>query len=117
MNWRDMACAFALIAIILRAFIPVGFMPGDGRGHAIVICSGDHLSQIAVGLDGRPLPDHGRAHDQPCGFSLNVASLGGTTPVVLLPPVFAEIVPDFAVDTALSSHTPSGYSSRAPPIA
>lgn len=55
----------ALLAMVLRALIPAGWMPAQaGQGTGLVICTGQGLVTIQVGPDGKPLPAHPGDQDQ-----------------------------------------------------
>ncbi len=68
------ACAqFALAVMLLRALLPVGWMPGTTPqgGMALVICSGDDPGQTMAGMPGM---DHksapgGNHHNDECPFA------------------------------------------------
>jgi hypothetical protein len=66
---------FALAAIVLRAIVPVGWMPGTSEsGTPIILCTAQGLLEIAVGADGKPV-DQGEQesapHAPPCVFGAN----------------------------------------------
>lgn len=73
-DWRFWATQALLVAFILRALIPAGYMPDLAAARAgtfqIVICAagGEHL--IAVDADGNEVPDHSAAFaGEPCAFA------------------------------------------------
>jgi hypothetical protein len=68
-------------AFLLRALVPVGFMPDIAGllagGMPLVICSGGMEKTVFVDADGQPLADHSvPAAEAPCLFA-------GLTPVPL----------------------------------
>jgi hypothetical protein len=54
---KEFAVRLTLIALILRAFLPVGWMPnpeGLGSGAAIVLCTSHGPVEAIIGPDGKP---------------------------------------------------------------
>jgi hypothetical protein len=114
--------AFALIAMAIRAAVPVGFMltAEQGRWVTVTICSGSGPMQMALNLDtgehrdgGEPSPDdQGQGVDHaPCVF----ASAATAAP----PPLFEAIVPQSGFATLTAPAFPSqvsvGQGLAAPP--
>lgn len=63
-----------LAAVVLRALIPVGFMPDFGAAakgvFKVVICTAAGSKHVMLDADGKPLPDQkSQHHDQPCAFA------------------------------------------------
>ena len=89
---REPVAALALIALIARALIPLGFMPGvvDGRPR-LVICDGRMSGSADLGRHGRP----GSSAETPCPFahcwgaapppSTLGVSLASTAPMIAVP--------------------------------
>lgn len=85
----------ALVAMLFRALLPIGWMPniGGAPGTPIILCSLDGPVQILLGADGQPVkqsPDQNDAHQHDaCPFA---AAPHFATPVavaVLAPPGIA----------------------------
>lgn len=113
--FNQIVLALVLTVFALRAFVPVGFMPGQADGaHTIVICSGLEEKTVQVGDNGQ-LP-HKNMQDMPCGFAVNAhASTHDVVAVVL--PVLRTLKnePPAPVDLP-TTDTASAYQTRAPPI-
>lgn len=78
------AAGLALLALLLRALAPAGWMPAvaaDG-GVTIVVCTGSGPAEAKLNL-GIPAKQGGGAKDAPCGF----AGLGA--PALPAAPAFA----------------------------
>ena len=108
----------ALLAFLVRSFIPVGFMPGLGGGsYPLVICSGHGPVTIHVAADKTPsAPAHSpHSHEMPCSYAQ--ASAQGTLadhPSLPAPPA-AELVLASA-ETIFSPHIAvKNYFSQGPP--
>jgi hypothetical protein len=113
----------ALAAMLLRALIPVGWMPSSqiAQGTPIVICTQYGQAHVLVDSEGRrpPAPsDHensGRTHP-PCAFA-SIATLA--LPVIALAalPVLVEVEtgPHLAGRSAPQVPPPAPWQSRAPP--
>jgi hypothetical protein len=114
-----------LVAYLLRAFVPAGWMPAAMAGEAgnyIFICTVSGLKTIAVDSDGMPLDEeapHGLDHDgKLCTFGV-ASKLALASPdiraglpsnvYILHAPIAARFVP-----AAVGLH--SSYSPRAPPV-
>ena len=87
----DHRIAFALIAcaLLMRALMPVGWMPATGADGAlhITICTGMGAQNIVVGADGKlhkQMPAGGQHDQQPCGFGALALGLGAT-PMLAVP--------------------------------
>ena len=67
-TWRTtrlVLLQLALVAMVLRALIPAGWMPAaGGQGTGLVICTGQGLVTIQLGPDGKPLPAQPGDQDQ-----------------------------------------------------
>jgi hypothetical protein len=69
---RRRAAWFALLAILLRAFIPAGWIPGDfSAGIPLVICTANGAVTLPFDIAGKPLPAHGQdsLRDAHCVFA------------------------------------------------
>jgi hypothetical protein len=72
---RLVGANIAILAVLLHALLPVGWMPNTtGSGSSfITICSMNGPTQIEVGNDGQPVKKHQPAHDgthQICPFAV-----------------------------------------------
>ncbi|OIN86497.1 MAG: hypothetical protein AUJ12_06040 [Alphaproteobacteria bacterium CG1_02_46_17] len=111
---RSLLSVLALVFLI-RAMVPVGFMPDFSGKHTIQICSGTELKTITVDDNGAPTsPDHQK---NPCPYSFLSAAIDAPpiytpafeTPVLIM----AETSPIVQVlDTNRFHFSPP---SRAPP--
>ena len=127
---RRWGLALAFAALLLRALIPTGFMPGSG---GLVLCpgtthmlgmdiSGMAMPGMDMGGDAQQVPDDGRApasagHYDTCVFAASVAGIA--PPGVHAPLLVASALPvRFPPAAALIHATPSilrAQSARAPP--
>lgn len=122
--WRRFAAVTTLVAILLRAVVPVGWMPSTqlSVGVPIVICTGNGEKQIILDGNGRPIPagEHQDSNDtqRPCAF-VAVASLTPPTPTSVPAPISIETaVVEFSESAAAGRHVPrSPWQSRGPPRA
>lgn len=111
-----------LAAFLLRALLPVGYMPSFGGGVFIEICTPQGIEYLAFGPDGLPLTDpqdgHSAAVEHPCPFGLVSAAsvLGTETAPLAAPHVFASHV--FATRPAPRLHAAPAqdHRPRAPPV-
>jgi len=99
-----------LPVFILRALIPLGFMPDVSNGGGMVICSG---------FDGKEIPaphDAKASGDMPRSFSGLGSALAPETIIITLPAFTARdvVIPSRDDATRIFSH---GYQTRAPPAA
>ena len=69
---RPFAIWLALLPLLLRAAIPVGWMPETAGGTTLVICTAQGLSTIILDHDGKPVEptkEDGSEHETaPCIF-------------------------------------------------
>ncbi|HTO41191.1 MAG TPA: DUF2946 family protein [Rhizomicrobium sp.] len=123
-NLRFAAIYVALVAMVLRAMLPAGFMPGvTADGSTIVVCTMDGLVQLQLDADGKPvkqspLQDDAR-HQQLCPFAAVAQLAGPTSAPTLIPPSLVltltqQTLPPTRVATA-DWHR--AQSPRAPPLA
>lgn len=75
---REWLGGLLLVALVIRALVPLGFMPDIralGNGDIkIVICTADGAKSVSVDPDGQPRPDKGASsHDFACAFGKPVA--------------------------------------------
>lgn len=112
--FNQIIIAIVLTVFALRAFVPVGFMPGQANGeNTIVICSGFEEKTVHVGDDGKPA--HSTAQDMPCGFAVNGH---GATPdtVAIIAPIFKTLENNvFKRVDLISAQNAHAYVTRAPP--
>ncbi len=116
---RRIALALACAAILLRALIPAGFMPGrsDTGAIAMVVCTGSGALTMVMDRDGHwspAKPDHapGKSQpDHPCAFAAAAAAL--TQPAGILEPLPAPVAENTAL--ALPAHQRPGLGLAAPP--
>jgi Protein of unknown function (DUF2946) len=104
----------ALVALILRALVPAGWMPGATADTPFVICSVDGPVQHAP--DGRKPADDGRQHEA-CPFAAT-PHLASTpdAPQVALPPVHEAAAVTNTLRAAAIAARFTPQSPRAPPF-
>lgn len=98
-RWWTIRLLLALF--VVRALIPIGYMPDFGAaGHGVfkvVICSASGSKMLTLDADGKAIPDQKSGHhEQPCAFTglISVAQpLLDTSPF---------IAPDFNIAAAIS---------------
>ena len=70
---RECAVYIALMALVMRAVIPVGWMPNStGKGAAFIVCTADGPAPFLFGPDGKPAKqdDPGKTdHHSTCPFN------------------------------------------------
>ena len=103
-----------LAALLLRAMVPLGWMPGTAQlGQASwIICTAD--GQIQHGTPGK---DDARQHQQPCAFAAAqavAAPVGHVLAAPLLQVAAVENTATFAAPSVAAHFTPQ--SPRAPPF-
>lgn len=119
---RALVASTLIVAFLLRAIIPVGYMPDFGaaaRGvFKVVICTASGSKMVP--FDGETQKDpkgHPDKHDQPCAFSglgaVAFLTLGNEAP---LPPDFVTpvLIPHLAVSLPPARAGPP-LGSRGPP--
>lgn len=120
-NLRLLAVHLALVAMVLRALLPAGWMPNlDGQpGSALIICSMDGSADLSADHGGLP-PKHqpdGRGDHDGCPFAAAPhLATGGILPAIHQPQLARNLVPGFDqshAEPALSGYAPQ--SPRAPP--
>ena len=114
-HFRHIAVHLALAAMLLRAVMPVGWMPSAAAGSPLTICTMNGPVRMVLGPDGTPIKQ--KPHHDTCPFAAAppLAELAAVAPVTApsLLPVTAETVqPHGSVITA-ARHAPQ--SARAPP--
>jgi hypothetical protein len=92
LHLRDrIAIALLALALVVRVLVPAGWMPAQGNGLAITLCSGSGAVAAWVDADGKIRkqdPAKGAMPDHPCAFAgLGAPMLGGelSTPALLRP--------------------------------
>jgi hypothetical protein len=112
--FRSLAVTLALSAMLLRAMLPVGWMPDlAGTGAPLVICSVDGLHHIPQ--------DPSHSHDDDHGYACPFAAAAHLAPPQLPPAipqpfVMAQLAPRFAVPLLESHLHDPGHAPRGPPV-
>jgi hypothetical protein len=118
---RPTATRLALVAMLLRALVPAGWMPGTANGSPLVLCTANGLVQV---LDASlaPMPDdapasHSPAADGNCPFG---AAASPVLPATPRPELRIEYVPATVARAAQPAYrltSPTGsHTARAPPL-
>ena len=114
-NFRRAAVHLALAAMLLRAVMPVGWMPSAAAGSPLTICTMNGPIRMVLGPDGNPIKQ--KPHHEACPFAAAppLAELAAVAPVAApsLLPVTAETVQPDGLVLAATRHAPQ--SARAPP--
>ena len=90
--WYRRLAVAALVALLLRAWIPPGFMPASDGSLALVLCPGTAPVLTSPpahhGLDARHHHDGqgDRGAEAPCPFGVAAVAAGPPAPVTLAPP-------------------------------
>jgi hypothetical protein len=109
---RRVMTALAFLALAFAVVVPPGFMPAshaDGRGFAIVICTGHGPLQLDRSSDHKAPPGKSKA-SAACPFAANVTPpLAPAFAVAVRPAVFG------VVTSAAASHRAPGLGLAAPP--
>lgn len=101
--------ALALLALLVRAVVPLGYMTSAERGPGFVICSGQ--GQVVATQSQRDPAHSGKATSEACPFSALQLALDTPAPVLSVEPVMA-----FAQVGALPwRHLAPGLGLAAPP--
>lgn len=117
---RQIGIVLALVFLI-RALVPVGFMPGGAGQHLIQICSGTQVKAVLVNDEGTGAGDHSQkapGQDQdPCPFSFLAAALGQASAPDYMPGIGALVPEELFATSQLSEpqRFPPALYSRAPP--
>lgn len=120
-NLRFAAVHLALAAMVLRALLPAGWMPGASAGTPLVVCTMNGLEQIVLGADGKPLKHQpsqdGALHHEMCPFAAAAHLASPSAPAEPALPGYAifrsQDVASNYVATGAQRHAPQ--SPRAPP--
>ena len=104
-----------LIALMLRALVPVGYMPdfaAAAKGeYKVVICSAAGSKTISLDADGIPVPaDPSEQHDQPCAFAGVLAFAGPALEALTISP------PATALDIGVPRQSAELPPARAGPV-
>ena len=102
-----------ILALMLRASIPDGFMPAAGKAGLaqMTICPG--VAGILDGEEGHK--DRSSSHSAPCAFTLVLAHGAlGQAPVIPAP-VFDNAIVFVAVDSRIGTTSIKPWLSRGPP--
>ncbi len=99
--WRRHAIWLALAGILLRALLPVGWMPNPGglaHGAPIILCTAEGVRSILIGEDGKPLESGEQSlpayHDAPCAFAAAVPLSPPSAGITLPAPSIAADAPE-----------------------
>jgi hypothetical protein len=122
MGPKKLIVHLALIALLLRGFLPAGWMPVAHGDAPLVMCSlervTDHFSNDGGTGDGQAVPgkDDPRGHEQACPFG---ASPGVAAPdnTIFFTPVLqdGDLDPDDEDTVPVHAHSHIPQSPRAPP--
>ena len=104
-----------LAALLLRALLPVGWMPGHGQlgEAAFIICTAD--GSVRHGIPDND--DAAKAH-QPCTFAATAKLFASPVMVAVAPPSFAALViaSQMVADAPVHHAARTAQSPRAPPL-
>lgn len=120
-NLRFAAIHLALAAMVLRALLPAGWMPGVSAGTPLVVCTMNGPEQIVLGADGKPLKhqpsqDDARHHEM-CPFAAAAQLASPSAPAEPALPGYAVLgVQEMAsAYVAIGAQQYAPQSPRAPP--
>jgi hypothetical protein len=85
-GFRRAAVHLALVALLLRAFLPAGWMPGGPGDAPLVMCSVAAMHDTA---DGKEIPAQHQA-DTPCAFAAMPALAAPETVAIFTPSLNVE---------------------------
>lgn len=113
---QELAAGVLLVALFLRALMPVGWMPnpyGITTGVPIVICTGHG----PINAPPPPPGKHGNHHQEPCVYAAAPAHATQTPALPALYPLAEPIIARVGVAHALIVIVPRerAHSPRAPP--
>jgi hypothetical protein len=115
---KSAAFSLAILAMMLRAAVPQGWMPTSQGAAALMPCPG--VTQMAHMPHQTPprKPDHRHDNGAPCIFAAaaHLASPAGALPAILTTPAFTSI--DFATtrETLFLAPAYRANAARAPPV-
>jgi hypothetical protein len=122
-NIRIVGVQIALVAMILRALLPAGWMPNPtgSAGDPFIVCTMDGAAYLAIGADGKPLkqqPDqNGGKSPDGCPFAAAPHLAPPMISAGVLPPSLTTFIETRTTRVKLGqvadSYTPQ--SPRAPP--
>lgn len=111
---RSLAHTLALVAMLLRALLPPGWMPAPGHAGTIVLCTID--GRHAISPPNGSVPGPKQNHDGPCAFAAAGPIAPPSALVVHVPPEARLVVSRFGAAslfvTRLDRHS---HPPRAPP--
>ena len=124
---RRAATLFALTAMLLRAFIPAGWMPAAAGGAPLAFCTAGGMvlleADSSLDLDptldpGSPAPDDNSGlHASPCAFATAATLAGGTTAPQTVHLNFRASAPQPVSTRFIATTRPiSNHPARAPPL-
>ncbi len=113
--FRTLLFCLALMALLLRSFIPAGFMPEAGKA-AMVICtaSGPATIEIPAGQDPAQ-PRHAGVAHAPCVFAPGFITGTLAAATALIAPIITPEPPTIADEAFVVHLLSKPYSSQAPP--
>ena len=117
--------AFILLAFLVKALVPVGFMPGEGTDGKIeiVICTGQGAVTQLVDISHSPYNDDEHSKDehqdsssrQTCPYAPVLAQDVNTFVPASLPAVYPELF-SFRVLSEKQNTLNRSYNAQAPPV-
>ncbi len=116
---RSSLLMLALLAVVLRGLVPLGFMPDLQReaGTPFVICSGTDIQTIYLDQDGNPAPQNSQHENStPCVFAFAPLAFKPFLPQITqvgFEPI--SLPAALILVTEIQAPELSPYSSRAPP--
>jgi hypothetical protein len=86
---RHILLAIALLAVLMRSLVPIGYMPDFGAHGGVIairICTGDSHEIIKVPADryGKAQPAHSPHQNVPCDYAINHSFNPITVDIALL---------------------------------
>ena len=104
---RGVFVASALLVLLLRSFVPAGFMPVETNGKIVVqLCTGYGPASVVIDRGGPAPTDQHKAADHPCTFAGGFA--GNLLPPmqipIMVPPLPTILLPFGAAIADLTVH-------------
>lgn len=120
---RRASVYFALVALLVRALLPAGWMPNPAgaAGTPIIICTAEGGISVFVGSDGKPAKnspaDDHTQHSDGCPFAASPHLAAPTAVVASAQPSLVVSRPEFDFESRIGSFNRqfSLASPRAPP--
>jgi hypothetical protein len=104
---RQNAALLALVAMLLRAAIPAGWMPDSGAGAPLAFCTADGLVLVQAGA-----ADHGSSPDDHDTLICPFAASAG---VGAVPTIALQAAEDFSPGMARPATQPAPFQTPVPP--